>query len=584
MSFLGFGGGGNTVTVRVVGDASKLNQELRKAKGDTDRFSQDAGRSVRGFSTGVQAALIAGAGAAVVGFVGDAIGSFSDLEQAIGGTEAVFGDASGAIEDFAQESAEAIGLSEAEFRTATTSIGGQLKRMTGDVDLAAEQSVTLTEVAADLAATYGGTTVEAVRALGAAFRGEADPAERFNLDLKVSRVNAKAVELGLVDAEGKVTDYGKAQATVALIMEQSTDAQGQFARELDSVAGSAQVAAAKFEDFKASAGEAFAPAAVEGLEGAQDLLDFFETQREIDRQLRETPDDNPLVGFLKAIRLGTEGVVEARIAQIDADKAAALSSTEAGQAMSDASDEGFLLRQQLDGVSESADGATLSSEVLAAVEEDLAENTEAARQALRRKQQTLQEIHNPMFRAVRLNKELAEAQEAVDEAADPEEFKAATIARAEVLAELKATLLELKEDGIDPTGAAAQAMLRELGIPDDVIASIFADIDTIRDQVESVNPRMTIEMFVPELGTTSSGSVVKVGTNRFVGHDGGVIPGLPGQEVNLKALAGETILPTHDPAKMNGVGGSTSTTVINVSSMLGMERIWREMQEEARRQ
>src|SRR5690606_31215355 len=120
---------------------------------------------------------------------------------------------------------------ETEFRKATTSIGGQLKRMTGDVELAADRSIFLTQVAADLAATYGGTTADAVAALGAAFRGEADPAERFNLNLKIGEQNAKAVEMGLARTTKEVDDHARALALVELITEQSADAQGQFARE-----------------------------------------------------------------------------------------------------------------------------------------------------------------------------------------------------------------------------------------------------------------------------------------------------------------------------------------------------------------
>lgn len=194
------------------------------------------------------------AGAALVSLVGDA----AELEQAIGGTEAVFGDAAGTIEEFASRSATSMGLSESAFRQATTSIGGNLQRMGVDLDTAAQLSIDLTQVGADLAATYGGTTAEAVNALGAAFRGEADPAERFNLNLKAGEVAAKAVEMGLASSASQVSEYARAQATVALIMEQSTAAQGQFARESDTTAGRIAIASAQIEDFKAAMGGAVA--------------------------------------------------------------------------------------------------------------------------------------------------------------------------------------------------------------------------------------------------------------------------------------------------------------------------------------
>lgn len=243
------------IRVQFLADASQLDREMRRAEGKTETV----GKKMSDFGKAAVAYLGVQALGAVKEFVGDSVRAFSDLEQSQGGTQAVFGESSKVIDEFAKRSAQAIGLSEAEFRTATTLIGGQLKRMTGDVQFAAEQSVILTQVAADLAATYGGTTAEAVQALGAAFRGEADPAERFNLNLKASVVNAKAVEMGLAATEKEVDDYARAQATLALIMEQSADAQGQFAREADTVAGKAQIAAAEAENMKARVGEALVP-------------------------------------------------------------------------------------------------------------------------------------------------------------------------------------------------------------------------------------------------------------------------------------------------------------------------------------
>lgn len=196
---------------------------------------------------------------AVKDFAKDSLHAASDLEQAVGGTEAVFKEASDQIGDFAKTSASSVGLSEADFRSFTTIIGGQLKRMTGDLDFAADKSIELTKVAADLAATYGGTTKEAMEAFSAALRGEADPAERFNLNLKVSAVGAKAVELGLAKSAMAVSDTAKAQATYALILDQSKDALGQFNRETDTAAHAQQVATAEVENAKAALGKGLLP-------------------------------------------------------------------------------------------------------------------------------------------------------------------------------------------------------------------------------------------------------------------------------------------------------------------------------------
>lgn len=249
--------------VRVVIDADAKGFE-RGLKGAASTAKIAAGNII--------ADLAVKALGAVKDFVGDSIQAFSSLEQSVGGTEAVFGDASGAIDDFAEGSAQAIGLAESDFRTATTLIGGQLKRMTGDVDFAAERSVELTKVAADLAATYGGTTKQAVEALSSAFRGEADPAERFNLDLKIGKVNAKALELGLASATGAIDDQARAQAILALISEQSADAQGQFGREAETAAGKQQRLQAELENTKAAIGEGLMPAYLGLIDGFNNSL------------------------------------------------------------------------------------------------------------------------------------------------------------------------------------------------------------------------------------------------------------------------------------------------------------------------
>lgn len=226
------------------------DRSLSKADERLDRYA------VRFQKAG--AGMLAGAGLAATGLY-KAGQAAADLEQAVGGTAAVFGDTSDKIDAFAKSAAQSMGLSEREFRQSTTSFGGQLKGLGFTLDAAADKSVELTKVAADLAATYGGTTAEAVQALGAALRGEADPAERFNLFLNQTRVNAKAVELGLAATTSQVSANAKAQATLALITEQSADALGQFGREADTAAGAQARMRAELENAVAALGQGVAP-------------------------------------------------------------------------------------------------------------------------------------------------------------------------------------------------------------------------------------------------------------------------------------------------------------------------------------
>lgn len=183
----------------------------------------------------------------------------AELEQTVGGTEAVFKSSAGVIDTWAKGADTAAGLSEQSARRLTTQIGGALQGLGFAQDQAAAKSIELTQIGADLSATYGGTTVDAVQALGSALRGEFDPMEQFNVFLKQSEIDAKAVEMGLAKNTTEVDKNARAQATLALITEQSSSAQGQFGRESDTTAGKMAIAQAKAENASDALGAGFTP-------------------------------------------------------------------------------------------------------------------------------------------------------------------------------------------------------------------------------------------------------------------------------------------------------------------------------------
>jgi|GEM_PF-4880754 len=213
--------------------------------------------------------------AVVIKGLKDATDAASRLEQAVGGTEAIFGSASASIDQFASTSAQSLGISEAAFREVTSQIGGLLNGLGFTQTESAKTSVELARLGADLAATFGGQPEEAVQALGAALRGEFNPLENFGVSLRVSQINLKAVELGLAETTTQVDGNARAQAALALITEQSANAIGQNAREADTAAGKTARLAASFEDAKAKLGEQLIPALLFGVDVLGAMIDGF---------------------------------------------------------------------------------------------------------------------------------------------------------------------------------------------------------------------------------------------------------------------------------------------------------------------
>jgi hypothetical protein len=240
------------VKVAVVGDARQLQKELQKA----ERAVAGFGKNAKDSSEKLKSVFIGGA---IAFGAKQIIDSASQLEAAVGGTAAIFGDAAVQIDKFSQSAAETAGLSEKAARDLTSKLGASLQGAGMDAEAAAKQAIFLTQTGADLAATLGGSTEEAVSALGGALRGEFDPLERFGIALKASDINAQAVAMGLADSESSVSAYAKQQATLAILTEKSAFAQKAFAKEAGTAEGAAKIAGAQLQDTSADIGKSFLP-------------------------------------------------------------------------------------------------------------------------------------------------------------------------------------------------------------------------------------------------------------------------------------------------------------------------------------
>ena len=242
------------LTVRVVSDVKSAVKGLGEVE---DRAS--------GLEGGLKkaAAPAAGVVAALGAIASTAVSSASELQQSAGAVESVFGQHAAAVEAASKTAANSVGLAASEYNNLSSVLGAQLKNMGTSQDELAGSTQNLISLGADLAATFGGTTADAVGAISALLRGERDPIERYGVSIKQSDINARLAAEGLSGLEGAAKTQAEAQAALALLTEQTADAQGQFARETDTAAGSQQIAAAQYENARAALGEQLLPIVTE---------------------------------------------------------------------------------------------------------------------------------------------------------------------------------------------------------------------------------------------------------------------------------------------------------------------------------
>lgn len=238
------------LSVRVVVDA-------KGAKKGMDETADAASKLEDGLA---RAAAPAGVAVAAIGAIGSAAASSaSELQQSQGAVESVFQGQAATIIDASQRSADSVGLAASEYQNLSVVLGSQLKNMGTPMDEVAGKTGDLITLGSDLAATFGGTTADAVSAISSLLRGERDPIERYGVSIKQADINARLAAEGLDGLTGDAARAAESQVTLALLSEQTAAAQGQFARETDSAAGSQQIANAKWEDARAALGERLLP-------------------------------------------------------------------------------------------------------------------------------------------------------------------------------------------------------------------------------------------------------------------------------------------------------------------------------------
>jgi phage-related protein len=217
-----------TLAVRIIGDSTGATKAIAEVEGSVaglEASTASSGRKMAGVWGAVTAAIVGSAKAA------------SDLEQAAGAVEQIFGEMAPQVMDWAEGMAE-YGLSTAQAAQAAAVLGAQLTNLGIPLETSAQLTADLIALGADMAAVFGGTVPQAVGALGAALRGEFDTLERYGISLTAATVEAEAMRLASEGLAFASEQQAKAVATLSLIQQQSTEIVGAAAEESDTLAAS----------------------------------------------------------------------------------------------------------------------------------------------------------------------------------------------------------------------------------------------------------------------------------------------------------------------------------------------------------
>lgn len=297
-----------------------------------------AGKAIAGIGVAAAAAAVGGIAAATK-MLASTIEPASDLSESMSKARVVFADSSQEMITWSQSAATAMGMSQQQALEAAGTYGNLFSALGLSGDASVDMSQNIVQLAADLGSFNNIPVADALEKLRAGLTGEAEPLKALGVNLNEVTIKAKALDMGLVKSavnmtkvrlatstlakkreaaaaalakygegsreyqdallqaeaqeqklgdlmQGKVGDLTaaqKAQAAYALIMEQTSLAQGDFERTSEGLANQQKILKARMTDVKATIGTALLPSLEQVTRAITTKLASPEAQAAIDK-------------------------------------------------------------------------------------------------------------------------------------------------------------------------------------------------------------------------------------------------------------------------------------------------------------
>lgn len=243
------------LTLKIVGDAKSALGALGQMGDASDSF----GSKLKGLGKKSGVAFLAiGTGAAVL--AKSFVNAASNMEESLAKVNVVFGDNASEVIKFSKTAATAMGLSSQQALEAAGTYGNLFQAFGLSRDAATGMSTNLVQLASDLASFNNVPIDDALLALRSGLSGETEPLKKFGVALNDARLKEQAMSMGIYKGTGTLDAGQKAQAAYALILKDTSLAQGDYARTADGVANRQRTIAAQFTDIKTGIGTALLPA------------------------------------------------------------------------------------------------------------------------------------------------------------------------------------------------------------------------------------------------------------------------------------------------------------------------------------
>lgn len=206
------------------------------------------------------------ASTAIAGLIGKSVTMAGDLEQQIGGTEAVFGKFAETVQDKAAKAFDQMGLSANDFMATANKMGALMQGSGLSVEESMDLSTKAMQRAADVASIMGIDVQMAMDSVAGAAKGNFTMMDNLGVAMNATTIEAYALSKGIETSFAEMDNATKVGLAMEMFLEKTAYAAGNYAKENQTFAGSFNTLKAATSNFLSGAG---------GIEDVADALVGF---------------------------------------------------------------------------------------------------------------------------------------------------------------------------------------------------------------------------------------------------------------------------------------------------------------------
>ena len=253
--------------VKISADFKGLEEGIAKSQEKLTKFGENMANVGGKMTTFVTLPLLAAAGA-----------SFklaSDMEETTNKINVAFGDSAAQVFAWSETSIEQMGLAGQSALDAAALFGDMATSMGFSQESAAGMSMNLTQLGADLASFKNIPIEQAMTALNGVFTGETESMKMLGVVMTETNLEAFALAQGIEKSVSEMTQAEKISLRYAFVMENTKNAQGDFARTSEGAANQMRTFQESLKELGVQFGQIILPLVTKMIAGLNGMLQSF---------------------------------------------------------------------------------------------------------------------------------------------------------------------------------------------------------------------------------------------------------------------------------------------------------------------